>query len=77
MMVLAERLTDVVAYALWRFTSASAERIATAIGLTIDAFEDVLLGLRRARKLDAAWRRLLWAVEWALRWQLRAAPHRP
>jgi REP element-mobilizing transposase RayT len=73
----AEDKGDVVAYALWRFTSASAERISATVGLAVERFENLLLDVRRARKLDAAWNRALWAVEWALRWQLRAAPHRP
>jgi hypothetical protein len=71
-----ERLTDVIAYALWRFTSASVERIAEVLEDAAQRIEDLLLDLRRARKLDAAWTRLLWAIEWSLRWQLRAAPHR-
>ena len=75
--VAAERVSDVIGYTLWRFTSASTERIASAVGLAVERFEDLLLDVRRARKLNAAWNRLLWAVEWALRWQLRAAPHRP
>jgi REP element-mobilizing transposase RayT len=73
----AARSTDVLAYALWRFTSASVERIAASIGLTVERVADLLIDVRRARRLEAAWSRMLWVVEWALRWQLRAAPHRP
>jgi REP element-mobilizing transposase RayT len=72
-----ERLTDIVGYALWRFTSASAKRIAEALGLAVDTFETLLLDVRRARKITPAWYRLLWTIEWTLRWQLKAAPHRP
>jgi REP element-mobilizing transposase RayT len=71
-----ERTADVVAYTLWRFTSATAERIASTVGVTVERFENLLVEVRRRRQLEPAWIRVLWALEWALRWQLRAAPHR-
>lgn len=71
------RMVDVVAYSLWRFTSATAESLAAMLGLTTSRFEELLLDMRRDRAQDRAWQRLLWTIEWALRWQLLAAPHRP
>lgn len=71
------RFEEVIGYVCWRLTSAPAERIAAAVGMAADRFDDLLLEMRRNRLLDRAWYRMLWTVEWALRWQLRAAPHRP
>lgn len=77
LLVAPQRLADVVAYTLWRFTSAGADRIAGATGIARDRVDDLLRQIRGTRILDLAWQRLLWTLEWALRWQLRAAPHRP
>jgi hypothetical protein len=71
------RMVDVVAYALWRFTSAAAADLAEMLGIGKDRFDELLLDMRRDRAQDPAWKRLLWAIEWALRWQLLAGPHRP
>jgi hypothetical protein len=71
------RMVDVLAYELWRFTSATAESLAEMLGMGADRFDELLLDMRRDRAQDPAWQRLLWAIEWALRWQLLAAPHRP
>jgi REP element-mobilizing transposase RayT len=73
----AVKRVDLVAYSLWRFTSACAAEIASVARIQASRFAAVLTQLRRERLRDPAWRRLLWAVEWALRWRLRAAPHRP
>lgn len=71
------RLVDVIAYTMWRFSSASVDRIALATRIARTDFGDVLREIHGTRSIDPAWRRLLWSLEWALRWQLRAAPHRP
>ncbi len=71
------RLVDVVAYTMWRFSSASVDSIALAARTARTDFGDVLREIHGTRSIDPAWRRLLWSLEWALRWQLRAAPHRP
>jgi hypothetical protein len=73
----ADSQSGLIAYSLWRFTSACASEIAAAVGITTNRFADLVRQMRQARLEDLAWHRMLRAVEWALRWRLRAAPHRP
>ena len=70
------RLARIVGYALWRLTSATADRISSAVNMAVEEFEVALRSLRNLRATDDAWRRLLWSIEWSLRWRLRAAPCR-
>jgi REP element-mobilizing transposase RayT len=72
----ADQLAEVVAYALWRFTAASAESISRAVGRATAVVVEQILAVRLAREGVTGWKWLLQSVEWTLRWQLRAAPHR-
>jgi REP element-mobilizing transposase RayT len=72
----ARRLAEIVGYALWRFTSASAEQIGSAVGVSAEAVREGVRRARRDRARTHAWPRLFWTLEWGLRWRLGAAPHR-
>ena len=70
------RLRDLCAYALYRFTSATCEQLARALGMTADAVERRVRAMRSDRASSVSVRRLSWLLEWSLRWKLGAAPHR-
>jgi hypothetical protein len=72
-----ERLRDLVLYALHRFTSTTLTALARLAGVTRAAARRTLERIRGDRLIDPDGHRMLWSLEWALRWQLRAAPYRP
>jgi REP element-mobilizing transposase RayT len=72
-----ESLRDLLLYALHRFTSASLASLAKLAGIAKDAARRTLERIRADRHLTPDSHRVLWSLEWALRWRLRAAPHRP
>ena len=73
----ADRMRDIVVYALHRFTSATLADLADAVDVGIEIVAEAIERARVGRLVSLAWQRMLWGVEWALRWRLRAAPHRP
>jgi hypothetical protein len=68
--------TCAVVCALWRFTSASIEQIAEVSRNALEHVERVVLESRMRSRVDEAWARMLWRLEWALRWRLAAGPWR-
>jgi hypothetical protein len=72
----AGHLTDVISYALFRFSSASLPELATALETTLETMREAVCRIRGEVTKSAGWRRLLWGLEWGLRWRLRAGPHR-
>src|SRR5205085_1137202 len=73
---MAQHLEDLIAYTLFRFSSASLPELATALELSLDGMRDAVCRIRGELLKSEGWRRLLWGVEWCLRWRLRAGPHR-
>jgi REP element-mobilizing transposase RayT len=63
-------------YALWRFTSASVERIAAQVRGGVEQIIQTLEEYRLRHRDDPAWASVLWRLEWSLRWRLGASPHR-
>jgi hypothetical protein len=67
---------DLVCYALYRFASCSVESLGAALGSTAEVVEEQVRRVRGAIRQEPAWRSMVWAVEWGLRWRLLAGPHR-
>jgi hypothetical protein len=63
-------------YAAWRFTSATVAEIAEAFTLTPQRVRVAIMQMRGKRVRESAWEPTLWRLEWRLRWQLAAGPHR-
>jgi REP element-mobilizing transposase RayT len=72
----AGRARDVLCYALYRFTSASIEGLSEALSATAEVVSEQVEQMRIDLGREAAWRWLVWKVEWGLRWRLLAGPHR-
>jgi REP element-mobilizing transposase RayT len=65
-----------VVYALWRFTSASVERIAAHVRGGVEQITRTLDEYRHRHRDDPAWAAVMWRLEWGLRWRLGAGPYR-
>jgi REP element-mobilizing transposase RayT len=76
-LVTPDRMRDLVLYTLHRFTSASLGALARALGITLRVARRIVERIRTDRVLKLDGQYLLWSLEWALRWRLQAAPHRP
>jgi REP element-mobilizing transposase RayT len=72
-----ERRGELLVYVMHRFTRATIAELAELTGTTVERVRTALERVRAQRVLSVAWQRVLWGVEWALRWSLLAAPHRP
>jgi REP element-mobilizing transposase RayT len=72
-----ERLRDLVLYSLHRFTTASFDALARVGGISAEAVRWAIERIGADRLITPAWGRMLWTLEWALRWKLLAAPYRP
>jgi REP element-mobilizing transposase RayT len=70
------RAAEAAFYMAYRFTSASIEMLARTIQRTPDEITRAIEYFRQERLMESAWTTVLWQVEWALRWSLRAAPWR-
>ena len=46
------------------------------VGIALEAADGLVRRIRADRLLAPDGRRILWTLEWALRWRLGAAPHR-
>jgi REP element-mobilizing transposase RayT len=73
---LSESWADALCFALWRFTSARIEEIAAAKRLAVERVERALAECRSRCRIDEAWARVVWRLEWGLRWRLAAGPWR-
>lgn len=67
---------DLEIWALWRFTSFSARRLASLVGTSGAEVERALRRVRVRRVNERAWWRSIWNAEWSLYWSLAAAPWR-
>jgi REP element-mobilizing transposase RayT len=65
-----ETAGEVVCYALWRFSAASAKQIAAALERGSDQVTRAIERIRSQRQKNRSWQAALWRVEWRLRWQL-------
>ena len=73
---MAERLEELIAYTIFRFSSASMPELASALDMSLEATRDAICRIRGELAASVGWQRLLWGLEWSLRWSLRAGPHR-
>jgi REP element-mobilizing transposase RayT len=72
----AGRAKEIFCFALYRFSSATEEELGTALGTCAEAVWEMINRVQLELTENAAWRRLVWVVEWGLRWRLEAGPHR-
>lgn len=72
-----EGVRGLVLYALHAYSSAAIDELAFLHGVTVETARATIARIRADRWLSPAWERLLWTIEWSLRWRLRCAPHRP
>jgi REP element-mobilizing transposase RayT len=73
---LSEYLEDLVTYELFRFSRPSLPELATALGLSFVGLQELVCRIRGELLKCVGWRRMVWRLEWGLRWRLRAGPHR-